>query len=194
MALLGLLCSWSCASWKSVDRTQPSDPFERVERTIGANIDELREVLLERSSGQHYSEEIVDRFPYLGAFLIVGSDNDLFLDDGSIRVNFDRSPWMETYLDMGQEQRARDLYLLSVMDLFWASDYEYEGEPAKFYTDFFLHLEPVSENATRVEVFEFLPRIWVGKSFQLRPRTLHVSRPALGGPDEDGSRRFAGSD
>jgi hypothetical protein len=167
IVLAALICSWSCASWKSVEKSQPSDPFERVEMTIGVNIDHLREVLLARSSGQHFSEEIVNRFPDLDAFLIVGAERDLFLDDGSIRVNFDRSPWMERYLDMGPAERARDLYLLSVMDLFWASDYQYEGKPAKFYTDFLLHLEPVSADATRVEVYEYLPRIWVGKSFQL---------------------------
>ncbi|MDA1315995.1 MAG: hypothetical protein O2968_21945 [Acidobacteria bacterium] len=167
IVLLGLIAFWSCASWKTVENARPSDPFERVELTVGTDVDHLREVLLGLSEGRHHSEEIVAGVPDLNAFLIMGADSGFFPDDGSLRVNLDRSPWIEPYLDLGVDERANDLYVFSVMYLFWASDYVYEGAPAKFYTDFLLHLEAVSDSVTRVEVHEYLPRIWVGKSFQL---------------------------
>lgn len=167
--VLVVLSLSSCASWKTVERTADSDPYERVAATIEADIDTVRETLLELPRILHHSGDILDHFPETGMLSVAstGEEDRIFPDDGAIRVNLDRSPWLQTYLGLPADARAQDLYLYSVTDLFWPSEYIYQGRPAKFYTDFVLHLEPASDTATRVEVFEYLPRIWVGKSFQL---------------------------
>ena len=167
VAVLAVTSLSACASWKTIDRREASDSFERVEATFDADVDTVRSTLLELPRILHHSEERLDRFPELGVFSVAGRGDPIFLDDGSMRVNLDRAPWLETYLGIPEAARSDDLYVYSVTDLFWPSEYLYEDKPAKFYSDFVLHLEPVTDTTTRVEVFEYLPRIWVGKSFQL---------------------------
>lgn len=157
----------SCASWKQIEHRTDSDPFERISAEAPADLDTVRQMLLDLPRTPHHSEDILPGFPALDLFLVAPHGDPIFPDDGSIRVNLDRSPWMETYLALPENARAQDIYLYAVTDLFWPSDYIYEGKPAKFYSDFIIHIEATSETATQVEVFEFLPRIWVGKSFQL---------------------------
>ncbi len=167
MAVLALLSLSSCESWKRIDRKTASDSFERVSGILQADVDTVRKTLLALPSVPHHSADILDRFPGLEILLVASAGDPIFLDDGSMRVNLDRSPWLKTYLGLPQEARAQDLYIFSVTDLFWPSEFIYQDEPAKFYSDFIVHLEPVSHAATRAEVFEYLPRIWVGQSFQL---------------------------
>jgi hypothetical protein len=157
----------ACASWKSVEQSPADDPFERVQATIPVQFEALHRALLEQPRTLNHDERILPTFPELSLFLVAATDDPIFPDDGSIRINLDRSPWLESYLALPPDARASDLYLYSVTDLFWPSDYLYQAAPAKFYSDFVVHLKPISETETNVEIFEFLPRIWVGKSLQL---------------------------
>lgn len=157
----------SCASWKQIDNNADSDPFERISAEVSADLDTVRQMLLDLPRTPHHSEDILLGFPALDLFLIAPHGDPIFPDDGSIRVNLDRSPWMETYLALPDRDRAQDIYLYAVTDLFWSSDHTYEGTPAKFYSDLIIHFEATSDTTTQVEVFEYLPRIWVGKSLQL---------------------------
>jgi len=138
-----------------------------VETTFNAAIETVRKTLLELPRTPHHSPEILDRLPDLGIFLVASRGDSIFPVDGAIRVNLSRSPWMERYLNLAEAARNQDLYLYSVTDLFWPSEYLYQDQPAKFRSDFVLHLEPLGDTTTRAEVFEYLPAIWVGKSFQL---------------------------
>lgn len=167
VVLCSVLSLVSCASWKQVEKNVDSDPFERVSATLQADIGTVRQTLLDLPRTPHHSEDILPSFPDLDLFLVAPHGDPIFPDDGSMRVNLDRSPWMQTYLALPENTRAQDVYLYAVTDLFWPSDYAYEGTPAKFYSDFIVHLEPASDTTTQVEVFEYLPRIWIGKSFQL---------------------------
>jgi hypothetical protein len=167
ISVLAIVSLSSCESWKRIERKTASDPFERVVATFQTDVDTVRKTLLELPRIPHHSQDILDRFPELGVFSVAERGDPIFPGDGAIRVNLDRSPWLEIYLGLPESTRTQDLYLYSVMDLFWPSEYIYQDKPAKFYSDFVLHLEPVDDTATRAEVFEYLPRIWVGKSFQL---------------------------
>ena len=167
IALLCAVVHTSCSSFKQIDKTANTNPLERVSVTLPVNIATTRKALLELPRTPHSSEEILPGFPSLDLFLVAPRGDPIFPDDGSIRVNLDRAPWMTTYLSLPEEERTQDLYLYAVTDLFWPSDYVYKGEPTKFYSDFIIHFETAGDASTQVEVFEFLPRIWVGRSFQL---------------------------
>jgi len=167
VAALALLTLTSCASWKRVENKTASDPFERVSATLQADVDTVRQTLLDLPRTPHHSDDMLPGFPDLDLFLVAPHGDPSFPDDGSIRVNLNRSPWMETYLGLPPQERTQDIYLYIVTDLFWPSDHIYEEGPAKFYSDFIIHFEATSDTTTRVEVIEYLPRIWVGKSFQL---------------------------
>jgi hypothetical protein len=163
------LCLVSCAQWKTVEHIPASDPFERVQAIFPVSVETIREALIGQERIPHHSPDALPTFPDLRVFFVAaaGDDQGIFPDDGGVRVQLDRSPWLQDYLNLPRSTRRNDLYLYSVMDLFWPSEYQYQGRPAKFYSDFLLHLSEISDSETTVEVFEFLPRVWVGESFQL---------------------------
>lgn len=75
------------------------------------------------------------------------------------------------YLSIPPERRKLDFYLYDFSDAdnqdsYWLSEY-YEGnKPAPFRCNFIIHLEPQG-GGTLVEIFEFAPRVWVGKKFAI---------------------------
>lgn len=54
----------------------------------------------------------------------------------------------------------------------WFSEYLQKGKPVPFSTDFLIHLEPIGDDKTRIEVIEYAPRITVGMNFRLCGRHL----------------------
>ncbi len=133
-AALIVLSLSSCASWKTVEHTASSDPFERISATYPVSADTLRQAFLSQKRVPHHSPDRLGSFPNLQTFFVAsaGSDQDLFPDDGTIRTQLDRCPWLKDYLSLPKSSRSNDLYLYSVTDLFWPSEYEFKGESAKF--------------------------------------------------------------
>ena len=74
------------------------------------------------------------------------------------------------YLAIAPDRRKLDFYLYDFSDAdnrqsYWASEYYVGDEPALFRCNFLIHHEPEDSARTNVEVFEFTPRVWVGKKF-----------------------------
>src|SRR5262249_16322211 len=61
-------------------------------------------------------------------------------------------------------RRRSDFYLYEPTgDYYWSSEYYYNETPAKFRCGFILHLEPEGNAHTKVEIFEYQPRVWAGE-------------------------------
>ena len=103
------------------------------------------------------------RFP---GFEIAASGDPIFPDPIQQRLNSDGNPALARYAALPAEARALDLYLHDPLDRWWTSEYVADGSPVKFRCDFLLHLEP-ADGGTRVEVVEYLPRVWPRDHFQL---------------------------
>jgi hypothetical protein len=84
------------------------------------------------------------------------------------------NPILNTYLRIEPTLKQNDLYLYDFSDAddansYWLSEYYYAGAPAKFRCNFIIHLEPESNAGTRIEIFEYAPRVWLGKRFSMGP-------------------------
>ena len=99
-------------------------------------------------------------------FEIATADNPIFPDPAQQRLNAEGNPALARYAALPAEAKTLDLYLHDPLDRYWTSEYAMAGEPVKFRCDFLLHLEPV-DGGTRVEVIEYLPRVWPRDHFQL---------------------------
>jgi hypothetical protein len=92
----------------------------------------------------------------------------LFPRDEVILLDRGNDSFIPRYVAIPASLRKDDLYLYEPTgDEYWPSEYFYRGRPAKFRCSFFTHIEPAGDTATRVEIFEYQPEIWVGERFGL---------------------------
>ena len=80
------------------------------------------------------------------------------------------NPGLARYALLPPDAKALDLFLHDPLDRYWTSEYELDGVPVRFRCDFILHLEPAADGGTRVEVIEYLPRVWARDHFLLLGR------------------------
>ena len=83
-------------------------------------------------------------------------------------------PILKTYLSIEPASKRNDLYLYDFSDAddpdsYWLSEYYYRGAPARFRCNFIIHLETKSNDSTRIEIFEYAPRVWLGNRFSMGP-------------------------
>jgi hypothetical protein len=81
---------------------------------------------------------------------------------------------MRRYVSIDPARRRLDFYLYDFSDAddrkdYWMSDYYRGSDPVPFRCNFIIHHEPEGPDHTKVEIFEFAPRVWVGKKFGLGP-------------------------
>lgn len=74
------------------------------------------------------------------------------------------------YLSIAPERRKLDFYLYDFSDAdnresYWTSEYYLGDDPAPFRCNFIIHHEAEDTTRTKVEVYEFTPRVWVGDKF-----------------------------
>lgn len=87
----------------------------------------------------------------------------------------ENSSTLKEYVSLNPNLRKNDYYLayfgLENLGLggnsYWYSEYYYQGQPAKFKTDFLIHLESFGDSSTKVKIFEVTPTIIVGQRFEL---------------------------
>jgi hypothetical protein len=77
---------------------------------------------------------------------------------------------LRRYVSIDVARRRLDFYLYDFSDAddrkdYWTSDYYRGSEPVPFRCNFIIHHEPEGAEHTKVEIFEFAPRVWVGKKF-----------------------------
>ena len=110
------------------------------------------------------------------AFDLHSASDPIFPDDYQLQTQPDNQG-LARYVAIDPAARKRDFYLTPPAacppdssgntDCYWESEYQYQGQPAKFRCSFIIHLEPQSKNATRISILEYLPEVWAGKEFAI---------------------------
>jgi hypothetical protein len=149
-------------------------PWKRVERrevTLATDTTAVlpasQEVVRERIAKLFTAPKALlpERF---AKFMLVKPGEPLFPDDFQLQAHARQDSALGSYAALPSGQRGHDLYLYEPTgDYYWQSEYYCNGEPAKFRCNFLIHLEPAADERTKVEILEFLPRIWVGRHFSL---------------------------
>jgi len=84
--------------------------------------------------------------------------------------NYQDDDSLRRYLSIDVARRQLDFYLYDFSDAdnredHWTSDYYRGSKPVPFRCNFIIHHEPEGAGNTKVEIFEYAPRVWVGKKF-----------------------------
>lgn len=109
-----------------------------------------------------------DRF--LCALLLYQADDPLFPDAFQLRASAERAgdAALQRYALLDPAQKQNDSYLYEPTGThYWTSEYYYNQQPVEFRSGFIVHLEPEKDSASRVEVYEYLSAIRVGKKLSL---------------------------
>lgn len=99
---------------------------------------------------------------------LAASEEAVFPDLQQLRLAAGDDPALAAYAALDDGQRRRDFYVFDLSDTYWTSEYAWGGEPARFKTDFIVHVEDAQAGSTRVEVLEYRPRVNLGEHFDLR--------------------------
>jgi hypothetical protein len=75
------------------------------------------------------------------------------------------------YAKRSKEVRTRDFYVEGPW-ADWRSEYLHRGKPVPFNTDFIVHLASSEPNVIRIEVIEYSPRVYYGRTFS--PCSRHL--------------------
>jgi hypothetical protein len=152
----------------------PQPSYERegrtvdfVERTVNLAVQTVHERLasgLEEELGSH---------PNFGGFglSVVDYEGNKFPTLRLMRADKAGNLALARYADKDDEAWKRDFFVRAPYG-YWYSEYTKGGKPVPFRTDFLIHLEPIDDYSTRVEVIEYASRIKVGTNFRLCGRHL----------------------
>jgi len=99
---------------------------------------------------------------------LAAADEPVFPDPQQLRLAAGDDPALAAYASLDDRQRRRDFYVFDLSDRYWTSEYVWLGRPARFKTDFIVHLAEAEAGGTRVEVLEYRPRVNLGEHFDLR--------------------------
>jgi len=99
-------------------------------------------------------------------FRVARFGDPIFPDDFQLTAVSKQDAELRRYAALPAGSRRQDFYLLEPTgDYYWASEYYYRGEPARFRCNFIIHLEPQEAARSKIEIFEYVPSIWVGEKF-----------------------------
>ncbi|MGA8761759.1 MAG: hypothetical protein WB562_02630 [Candidatus Sulfotelmatobacter sp.] len=97
-------------------------------------------------------------------FQLANFQDPAFPPEFSLRMNSKDNPALQRYAETGDSSKQNDFYLFAPVDVYWtSSEYTYRNKPARFTCNFIIHLQPLGNAGTWVEVIEYLPRALVGK-------------------------------
>lgn len=96
-------------------------------------------------------------------------ESNAFLTRSQMLAKNDENAALERYAKLREGDWRRDFYVKGPFED-WFSEYSQDKERLPFNTDFFIHLEPIGERETRVEVIEYFPRVSAGRSFRFCTR------------------------
>jgi len=154
-----VLLSLSCAAGSTVER-EGRWPLDHVRGRLAVAPDEAH-----RRIACRLGEELRRSAPLAG-FSAVGAADPLFPDLAQLRLHAEGNVALAGYVRLAAEERRGDFYVSDPLDEFWSSEYRAGGRPVEFKTDFLLHLGADGAGGTLAEVIEYLPRVWLGKTFR----------------------------
>lgn len=145
----------------SFERDGPDIDF--VERTVEMNAQTVHVRLaagLENELGLH--EDFANS-------RVLTFENNGFLTQSQIEPKADNNVALIRYARVGEAARTRDFFVTGPFKD-WYSEYSNKGKRLPFNTNFFIHLEPIEEARTRIEVIEYFPRVGAGSTLRLCTR------------------------
>lgn len=155
---LGLCLLAACGTAAELERAEPTGAADLAFETVSAP-ERARELLLRALPSALGGVGLPD-------LSLVPAEDDLFPDPTQIRLNAGDDEALAAYAALPTAERRFDLYLYDPSDEYWTTpEILSEGQPVVFRCDFILHLAPTATGGTRVEVLEYLPRVWLGKRF-----------------------------
>jgi hypothetical protein len=160
---LGLsLLVFSCEP--SIERHGPAVDF--VERTVGLNTQAVHERL---ASGLKDELQLHDDFGRFGSEVV--DHEGRFPNRRLMELHLENNVGLSRYARLEDEARMRDFFVRAPYRD-WVSEYLKDGKQLPFSTDFLVHLEPIDDGRTRIEVIEYAPKVTVGTNFRLCGRHL----------------------
>jgi hypothetical protein len=74
---------------------------------------------------------------------------------------------LQRYATLPMDARKEDIYLWSPDAPYWYSEYSFRSRPVPFHTFFIVHLAPVDDSHTAVEIIEDQPTVEMGKKMSV---------------------------
>ena len=161
MALGLSLLVFSCEP--SIERHGPAIDF--VERTVGVNGEAAHERLATGLDDALRSHNVLARSG------VVDYDGNEFPTKRMMDFHLENNVGLARYAMLGDEAWKRDFFVRGPYKP-WFSEYLDGAKPVPFSTDFLIHLEPIADDRTRIEVIEYAPKVTVGTNFRLCGRHL----------------------
>ena len=145
------------------ERHGPAIDF--VEQTVAVTADVAHERL---GSGLSDALESDQGFP---RSRVVEYKGQGFPTKRMMDFHLDNNVSLARYAQLGDEAWTRDIFVRGPYKP-WFSEYLDGAKPVPFSTDFLIHLEPIADDRTRIEVIEYAPKVTVGTNFHLCGRHL----------------------
>ncbi len=147
-----------------ITRQGPTVDF--VERTVGLNAQAAHERL---ASGLKDELQLHDNFGRFGSEVV--DHEGRFPNRRLMELYLENNVGLSRYARLEDEARMRDFFVRAPYRD-WVSEYLKDGKQLPFSTDFLVHLEPIDDGRTRIEVIEYAPKVTVGTNFRLCGRHL----------------------
>jgi hypothetical protein len=186
LVVAGLAMSLEAYRFKKIDKTGPAD-IAPVAADIPIDVTAVSSAIqqtfnnwsdLERTG---FSGTYRNRFPKgdkWNRFYLFRHGATVFPSDDEILLDRGADQFVPRYVQIPPDRRQADFYLREPSgDEYWTSEYLYQGKPTKFRCSFLVHVETAAGgSATRVEIFEYQPEIWVGEKFAM---SAHAILPGM---------------
>ncbi len=91
-----------------------------------------------------------------------------FPDDAQLRLAAEEDPALAEYAALPAGARRSDAYVFDLSDNYQETrEYLWRGAPARFKSDYLVHLAPAEAGGAQVEALQFRPRVHLGERFML---------------------------
>lgn len=102
-----------------------------------------------------------------GYFDVCTKDSQIFPEDIQMKAYISNNKSLANYLMLPASAREQDLYVYNVSGDYWITTDEYHcnGEPAKFQSNFLIHLSRKRQKQTMIEIIQYQPNVWCGREF-----------------------------
>lgn len=175
VALFILLPIISCAQQDGKEKKPIKNDGNKIERISAEQAAPIADVV--KVDISTVRERITELFPdsykqnkqsNLDSFTAFTKQHDIFPSDFQMQHFSSNNKQLAQYLNLPTVQKEYDLYLYDVMHEFWESpEYLCKGHPAKFQTNFIVHLELKEDGKTQIEIIQYQPNVWCGNEFYI---------------------------
>lgn len=163
---IGIVFIFNYQKFKKIESRRPSGAQE-VSVVLSNSQKQITEVIKDSfNSGSDYTFQKFSQDNKFAHLRLYDSSDPLF-QDVQERLSYngftDESSEILAYKAISSSSKSDGFYLYEPSgDYYWNSEYYYQNKPAPFRTGFIIHIESVTNNQTKIQIFELLPEIRVG--------------------------------